>query len=220
MHKRLKKAMKTLGLTQSLFAEKTGLNPNAVRHMSAGAKQITPEIAELIERKIGISASWLLLGTGSMFDKVAGPLSVSFDDDLGSRFAVPYYPDIKASAGNGYLNSDSSDIEIISLPKVVVDQKVTIGKIDAIRVHGDSMYPTIKENDIIFVATNRREIQDNRIYVIRYCDEIRVKRLFKRRGEKFLVRSDNTIYPDEEISYDDEAVSILGQVIYNMSDLS
>ena len=144
----------------------------------------------------------------------------AFDDDTGSRYAVSYYPDVRASAGNGYFNDDSSEIEIISLPKAVIDKKLSIGKIDAIKVHGDSMNPTIKENDIIFVATNMREVYDNKIYVIRYDEEIRVKRLFKRRGEKVLLRSDNTIYPDEEVSIHDKDIAVLGQVIYNMADLS
>jgi phage repressor protein C with HTH and peptisase S24 domain len=220
MEKRLKKAMRELGLTQILFSEKTGINTNAIRHMSAGAKQITPEIAAIIEAKLGISAAWLLLGVGDMFDKPAGTLSKAFDDYTGSRYAVSYYPDVKASAGNGYFNDDTSEIEIISLPKAIIDKKLSVGKIDAIKVHGDSMHPTIKENDIIFVATNMREVYDNKIYVIRYEEEIRVKRIFKRRGEKVLLRSDNTIYPDEEISIYDEAIAVLGQVIYNMADLS
>lgn len=220
METRLKKAMKVLGIKQSLLSEKTGINPNAIRHMSAGAKQITPDIASIIEKTTGISASWLLLGTGDMFDKPAGTLAKAFGDDSGSRYTISYYPDIKASAGIGYCNSEISDVEIISLPKAIVNKRVNTGKIDAIRVHGDSMTPTIKDNDIIFIATNMVEVYDNKIYVIRYGDEIRVKRIFKRRGEKILLRSDNQAFPDEEISVHDEEVAILGQVIYNMADLS
>lgn len=217
---RLKIALKKLNVNLNDLSEKIDMPISKVRHLSAGNKKITPEIAELIETKLGISASWILFGTGDMFDKPSGALAKAFDDDTGSRYAVSYYPDVRASAGNGYFNDESSEIEIISLPKAVIDKKLSVGKIDAIKVHGDSMHPTIKENDIIFVATNMREVYDNKIYVIRYDEEIRVKRIFKRRGEKVLLRSDNTIYPDEEISIHDEAVAVLGQVIYNMADLS
>lgn len=220
MNKRLKIGLKTLGIKLEDLANRINLPHSQVRHLSAGGKKITPEIAADIEKTTGISAAWLLLGTGDMFDKPAGTLAKAFGDDIGSRYSVSYYPDVRASAGNGYYNDDSSEIEIISLPKAVIDKKLSVGKIDAIKVHGDSMHPTIKENDIIFVATNMREVYDNKIYVIRYDEEIRVKRLFKRRGEKVLLRSDNTIYPDEEISIHDEAVAVLGQVIYNMADLS
>ena len=220
MHKRLKIGLKTLGIKLEELAKRLNLPHSQVRHLSAGGKIITPEIAANIEKTTGISAAWLLLGIGDMFDKPSGALSKAFGDDSGSRYAVSYYPDIRASAGNGYINDDASTIEVISLPKAVINRKIDIGKIDAIKVHGDSMHPTIKENDIIFVATNMREIQDNKVYVIRYDDEIRVKRLFKRRGEKVLIRSDNSIYPDEEVSIHDEAIAVLGQVIYNMADLS
>lgn len=220
MEKRLKAALKKLGFTYEDLANKIETNLSSIKAMAVGRKIITPKIASDIERTTGISASWLLLGTGDMFDKPSGTLAKAFGDDTGSRYSISYYPDIKASAGNGYCNSEISDVEIISLPKAIIDKKINAGKIDAIRVHGDSMTPTIRENDIIFVATNMQEIYDNKIYVIRYGDEIRVKRIFKRRGEKILLRSDNQAFPDEEVSVHDEDVAVLGQVIYNMADLS
>lgn len=220
MHKRLKIGLKTLGIKLEDLSKRINLPHSQVRHLSAGGKKITPEIASDIERTTGINAAWLLLGTGDMFDKPSGALAKAFGDNTGSRYSISYYPDIKASAGNGYCNSEISDVEIISLPKAIIDKKINAGKIDAIRVHGDSMNPTIRENDIIFVATNMQEIYDNKIYVIRYGDEIRVKRIFKRRGEKILLRSDNQAFPDEEVSVHDEDIAVLGQVIYNMADLS
>ncbi len=220
MEKRFKAGLKKLGLTYEDLSNKLETNLSSIKAMAVGRKIITPKIASDIERTTGISASWLLLGTGDMFDKPSGTLSKAFGDDSGSRYSISYYPDIKASAGNGYCNSEISDVEIISLPKAIIDKKINAGKIDAIRVHGDSMTPTIRENDIIFVATNMQEIYDNKIYVIRYGDEIRVKRIFKRRGEKILLRSDNQAFPDEEVSVHDEDVAVLGQVIYNMADLS
>lgn len=220
MEERLKIALKNLKLNYEELSKRIDLSLSNVKSMAVGRKIITPKIAADIERTTGISASWLLLGTGDMFDKPAGTLAKAFGDDSGSRYTISYYPDIKASAGNGYCNSEISDVEIISLPKAIINKRVNTGKIDAIRVHGDSMTPTIKDNDIIFIATNMVEVYDNKIYVIRYGDEIRVKRIFKRRGEKILLRSDNQAFPDEEISVHDEEVAILGQVIYNMADLS
>ncbi len=220
MEKRLKTGLKKLGLTYEDLAKKIETNLSNVKAMAVGRKIITPKIASDIERTTGINAAWLLLGSGDMFDKPAGTLAKAFGDDSGSRYTISYYPDIKASAGPGYCNSEISDVEIISLPKAIINKRINTGKIDAIRVHGDSMTPTIRENDIIFIATNMTEVYDNKIYVIRYGDEIRVKRIFKRRGEKILLRSDNQAFPDEEISVHDEEVAILGQVIYNMADLS
>uniref|UniRef100_UPI0040488EA3 S24 family peptidase n=1 Tax=Aliarcobacter sp. TaxID=2321116 RepID=UPI0040488EA3 len=220
MEKRLKTALKKLGLTYDDLSNKLETNLSNIKAMAVGRKIITPKIASDIQRTTGINASWLLLGDGDMFDKPSGALSKAFGDDSGSRYSISYYPDIKASAGLGYCNSNDSDVEIISLPKAIIDKRIKTSKIDAIRVHGDSMTPTIRENDVIFVATNMQEVHDNKIYVIRYGDEIRVKRIFKRIGEKILLRSDNQAFPDEEISVHDEEVSILGQVIYNMADLS
>lgn len=222
MNERFKKAIKILGLKHNEVAEKTGLVIQDIRHLSSGSKQIKVEIAELFEKKLGISASWLLLNKGDMFDKEVGLLDNALSDfkNQTSRYSVTYYPDIKAKAGNGYFNDESSEVDIITLPKAIINKNHKPGKIDAIRVHGDSMTPTIKSDDIIFVSKNNIDIIDNKIYVLRYEDEIRVKRIFKRKSGMIILRSDNDIYPDEEVSVNDEDIQILGQVIYNMANLT
>lgn len=224
MNKRFKAAYKELGLNQIAVAEKTDLTVQQVRHISSGNTKITVELAELFEKKLGISSQWLLYNKGSMFDKAAGALDNAFSDfdtnNNTSRYSITYYPEIKAAAGNGYVNCDDSEVDIISLPKQVLAQNFNPGKIDAIKVYGDSMHPTISENDIIFISKKHTEIFDNKIYVLRYGDEIRVKRIFKRKDEKIVLRSDNNSYPDETVSIYDEDIKILGQVIYNMAYLA
>jgi len=219
MYKRLKKALKVLNIGYKEVSLKIGVSESQVKAMASDRKTITPELAKQIEDNLGISASYIIFGEGGIFDKRAGTLSVAFGDETASRIQVSFYPDVKASAGEGYHNDENSQVEIISLPKTVIEKRLNRRKIDAIKVHGDSMYPTIKEKDIIFVLRGIEDINDNKIYVIRYMDEIRVKRLFKRMNHKVLLRSDNDIYPDEEVELGENGITILGQVIYNMADL-
>jgi len=221
METNLKKALKVLNLTQDGLSELTGVSKSKIRNISAGRVKVNQQFAELVQQKTGISAIWLQLSKGDMFGKESGSLSESFEDSTGSREQIQYYPEVKAQAGNGYINSEESEIEVISLPKSILDIKVPkSARIDAIKVHGDSMHPTIKEDDIIFIIKNVQDVIDNKIYVIRYGEDIRVKRLFKRMNNNVLLRSDNNIYPDEEVNLENDDVQVLGQVIYNIANLS
>lgn len=218
MKNKLKNALKTMNLIYQDVADKIEVLTLAnVKALANGSKKITPEIALLIEKEIGISAAWLILNKGEMFDKQGGALSQAMENDTTSRITVPYYANIKASAGNGYINDDDSEVDIISLPKVIMDKpNINANKIDAIKVHGDSMYPTVNDGDIIFVCKNIQDVIDNKIYILKIDDEIFIKRLFKRK-DRYIIKSDNTLFPQDEIAMDE--VTIIGRLIYNMTEL-
>ncbi len=217
MNNRFKSSLKELNLIYQDVADAIDeLTISNVKAMGNGSKKITPEIALILEKKFGISAAYIIFNRGEMFDKQGGALEKAMGDNNGSRITVPYYPDIKASAGSGYVNDEDSEVDVISLPKSIIDKRVNVGKIDAIKVHGDSMYPTIDNGDIIFICKRQEDVIDNKIYVIRYDDNIYIKRLFKRKG-KYIIKSDNTLYPQDEIDIGE--VAIIGRLIYNMTSL-
>lgn len=172
-----------------------------------------------IEEKFGISAAYILLNKGHMFDKGVSALDVAMGNDQASHLLVPHYLDIRACAGtNGYANGEHhGEVEMISLPSELVGKKVTTGKIEAIKADGDSMHPTIKNGDIIFICKKIKDIIDGKIYVLVYNDEVYVKRVFKRKNT-IIIKPDNSIYPQDEVYAKD--VRIVGQVIYNFTPLT
>lgn len=218
METTLKKALKTLNITQDKLTHLTGYSKSRIRNISAGAVKIKQEEAELIQEKTGISAIWLQLEVGSMFNKENIGSTETVENLDGSRVNIQYYSDIKPGSKSEYENK-KNEIEIISIPKNIINKKIKNCQVDAIRVKSDSMSPTISEDDIAFVRKGYKEIIDNKIYVIKYGSEIKIRRIYKKLNNIVLLRADNNVYPQEEVLLDKNKVVILGQIIFNMASL-
>jgi phage repressor protein C with HTH and peptisase S24 domain len=124
--------------------------------------------------------------------------------------AIPYFTEIKASAGNGYLNDEEYEPDFIVLPKNMIKGK----KLNAIKVNGDSMAPNIKPDSIVFIDLAAKKLKKACVYVVRYDDEVYVKRL-EELDNHILLRSDNISY--STITAKKEDVTIIGQVINSMA---
>jgi phage repressor protein C with HTH and peptisase S24 domain len=85
------------------------------------------------------------------------------------------------------------------------------------KVVGDSMEPFLFANDSVLVDTadtDPTRILDGKVYAIRYGNDLRIKRLFRRLDGTLILRSDNPTYKDEEVPPElaDEHITILGRV--------
>ncbi len=123
--------------------------------------------------------------------------------------------DVGASAGPGAMN----DGELLAgkigfdekwLRKLVLDPSC----LSLIRVEGDSMSPTLNNNDDIMVdsSTVTAGWRDG-VYIIRMDDVLMVKRLAKGPTGRLSVLSDNIAYPDWP-DIDRSAVTIVGRVVW------
>jgi hypothetical protein len=123
--------------------------------------------------------------------------------------------DVGASAGPGAMN----DGELLAgkigfdekwLRKLVPDPSC----LSLIRVEGDSMSPTLNNNDDIMVDSNTVTAgwRDG-VYIIRMDDVLMVKRLAKGPTGRLSVLSDNIAYPDWP-DIDRSAVTIVGRVVW------
>jgi len=127
-------------------------------------------------------------------------------------FTIPYYADIKASAGNGYDNDDASEPEYLVMPKALC--KSHPKHVHAIKVDGDSMSPNIKENSIIFVDTSNNQLTQNAIFVVNNQGNVYVKRIQIVDGQ-LLLKSDNIRY--NTIICKPSDIKIIGRVINSIS---
>lgn len=83
---------------------------------------------------------------------------------------------------------------------------------------GDSMEPTIQRTDIVFIDTSRQKIEPDGIWAIDYGLGRTLKRISVRRAEdgvRFIIKSDNKSYPDEE--YSPGEVTIFGRYVGRFS---
>jgi len=175
-------------------AKALGITPENLSILKKRNKIPFEEIAYFCAKR-KISINWLL------FDQ-----SIEIISDETEKFSkIRYFRDINASAGGGAFNFNEN-YEIL-----YIDKKLVNKNLDAINVIGDSMEPTLKDGNIIFVDINDKNIINGGIFVISTNAGIFVKRInLKSTGEIELI-SDNNIYPKETINVDE--INIIGKVV-------
>lgn len=130
----------------------------------------------------------------------------TLNDDIVS---IPFYEDIRASAGSGAYN-EAETAEQLNFPKSFLRQYfglISFNNLSIIIGKGDSMSPTLPENCYLLVQNG--SVNDGEICIARLDDELYVKRLQKR--PKLKLFSDNKNY--EPIELEGENFEILGRVV-------
>ncbi len=132
---------------------------------------------------------------------------------------VRYFGDIYASAGGGAFNYDQEH-DVIALDPHMVDRlggDRELKNIDSINVLGDSMEPTFKDGDIIFLNRTQDDVRKGGIFVVSTPIGLFVKRLSLKSDGTLDLISDNTQYSVESVDLDH--VEIIGRVVGSMSSL-
>ena len=190
-------------------------------------------------RIIGCRPHWIETGKGEMLDtgertstqtvkwidSVGEPIKAWNDEaDLNQEefVIIPRY-DITVSAGNGHIVTEERQRNQGQAYRV--DWLKAMGlkghDLKSIKATGDSMLPTFGDGCTLLVDCSHKEISEGKVYVIRFGDEIRVKRIHKRPDGGVIIRSDNRdAYPDINIPPDEmNNIEILGRVRHYSGDL-
>jgi len=100
--------------------------------------------------------------------------------------------DVFASAGGGAQNENENIIGTLPFPKAIIaGWGRSIAQVEAIRVRGDSMEPTIQEGDFILLDKAERQMKEGRIYVITAPDGLLLKRFQRHVDGSVMLTSDN-----------------------------
>ncbi|MGK0255487.1 MAG: phage repressor protein C with HTH and peptisase S24 domain [Arcobacteraceae bacterium] len=219
-----KKAKDEYDLIKSLDNEANPIKKELLEKKLSGkgrknySNPIIDKIVELSQKE-NLNLNWVFYGIGSTYVGVDAKIARVVDERSIKEYitedyiSIPYYGEIKASAGSGYQNDDVNETEYIIMPKNIVDGK----NLNAIKVFGDSMSPNIKPDSIVFIDLNKIDIKTACVYVLRYRDEIFIKRL-ESFEDLVLLRSDNIAYTTVHAKR--EEVHIIGQVINSISNNS
>ncbi len=155
-----------------------------------------------------ISINWLL------FDQE--PKSLEEQTERYSK--IKYFKDINASAGGGAFNFEEN-YEMLTIDKEFLNnlyksRQVNIDSIAAINVIGDSMEPTLFDQEIILFDTTLTNIEKDGIFVISSNSGLFVKRIAKRLNGIIEVISDNKNYNKETLLLGEQSyIRSLGKVI-------
>jgi phage repressor protein C with HTH and peptisase S24 domain len=156
-----------------------------------------------------VSPEWLLFGDGKL-ERVENNEPSPAD---GSSL-VPVY-DVAASAGDGALVDYEGVAYSLAFPQDYL-KRITSSSpkhLTIISVKGDSMEPTLSDDDIVMLDMSKTSLGYEGLFVIRIYDVLHVKRLSHSRPGYVLVISDNkNMYPQRE--YSTENVQVVGKVLW------
>lgn len=138
---------------------------------------------------------------------VSGEGNVSTVDD---RFFVPVLNQ-KLSAGHGQMVLDDSGIRsYMEVPRYLRHYGENLVML---YVEGDSMEPTLRKGDLVLCDSCGYDGEG--LYAVQYDGDAYVKRVFKM-GGKFIIKSDNPLYPQMEEPIGSDAIAIVGRVRYTV----
>ncbi|MDT8446173.1 MAG: S24 family peptidase [bacterium] len=130
---------------------------------------------------------------------------------------VPHYQ-ISASAGFGSEIDSEQIIDHLAFHKDWVRNhlRVSVDGLALINVIGDSMTPTLHNNDLILVDMAQREVKDGLLFVLRIENDLIVKRLERLINGKIKLSSDNRSYSEQTVDPTDlnEQLQIVGRVVW------
>lgn len=162
---------------------------------------------------------------GSSVDEVKEPMnsygSLDLYRDFTEEFAlIPGYR-IQVSAGHGSLNPDQIEPtrHLAFRRKWLKYRGFKETDLAIVWAKGDSMEPTIHNNDTLVVHLGRDKPSDGHIYIFRNGDELFVKRYQSMLGTWRLI-SDNSYYRDLDIPKEEQhQFEVVGQVVHIAKDI-
>jgi phage repressor protein C with HTH and peptisase S24 domain len=209
-HDRLKTARQRAGFeTATEAAQRFGWAISTYVGHESGARGFKDSTAIDYARAFRCPPEWILLGRG-MDDAEASNSIAPMGETL-----VPVY-NAQASAGYGAIVGDEYVISQISFPPGYL-QKLTCAdprNLKIIGVKGDSMLPSLSDDDVVMLDTSKRDLSFDGLFVIRDDgDALLVKRIGRAGRKGFvMVISDNPLYPTAAWATAD--IEVIGKVIW------
>ena len=124
---------------------------------------------------------------------------------------VKYFQNINASAGGGADVYDEEEGKLFLDDQVASRLGMSLKSVEAINVVGESMEPTLKDGDILFIDREKTDISRGGVFVVSSNHGVFVKRVRKRVDGQIDIVSDNPDYSPQTLSSDE--VTILGKAV-------
>ncbi|UYF72996.1 XRE family transcriptional regulator [Acinetobacter ursingii] len=230
---RIQAALNHANLKWSAASIKLGLSAQAATNWKKGkiGKDTLKDLANLT----GVSSGWLLDGSGSMIEANNEPdlaetyrpviaWEVPSDLDPNSFVIIPHV-DVKFSAGPGRY------AEFEPMPQKTgcaqpLDwfhkKKVSPKNLVEVDLDGDSMEPRIPSGSVVIIdksINTLEQVQNRKVYAIRYGEDLKIKRLSRRYDGALIIDSDNPQYEREIVEPQDlEHIGIIGKYVSHYYD--
>lgn len=218
IHRRIKEARLSKGLTQAQLAEMLNLSTTAIQlwENNDQAKATAPKRKRLdeVSKILGVSVSWLQFGQSL----VAPAATTGLVNDINSSYThkkiMIYNLDLSAGSGNAQWVLSEPDEPLLIRNSWFKSKNFLSSDLRAMRVRGNSMSPHLENNDIVIINIKDIDPIDGEIYAVIYNDRFFIKRL-KQTGEGIHLISSNSDYePIEVFNADTDKFQILGRKVW------
>tara|TARA_B110000211_G_scaffold15953_1_gene16659 strand:- start:249 stop:899 length:651 start_codon:yes stop_codon:yes gene_type:complete len=208
---------KAIGDNVSAFSRESGLGESLLRQYIAGSKPGLDKAAAIA--KAGkVNLLWLATGEGPM--SMSADTNASVQSELSDFALIPGY-NVQVSAGNGSIPVNEEPTRRLAFRHRWLKYR-GLNEKDLVMVFtkGDSMEPTIADNNTLMVDTSDTDPQDGGIYVIRNDGHLLVKRTQIAPGQGVWLISDNKEYDKLLVQFDKtEDLEVIGKVVWIGKDI-
>lgn len=239
----VKAAVRDMG-TQKDAARKTGIAYATLQRMLAGESTLTLDRINKVASaasgdakaaldqylKTGIVDEYLhamrtSIGSATTADQTKAVNAGESEAAQNSSFPVRFVPlhDVTVSAGGGVNAVEAAEsVESMGFPESWLRKKFgDVSGLRIVKVKGDSMTPTVNDDDLVMFDINRRQPVDG-IFVLRMNDQLMVKRVHFPSTRRLLITSDNRDYERFDRLVDlerDDTLNLIGRVVWGGKSL-
>jgi phage repressor protein C with HTH and peptisase S24 domain len=213
-------------ITKRLLAQHAGVSPSAAGYWFADTNGIEAEAARKLAKFLEVDPVWLESGEGRPEPRntdagIPGARQVVLADKDDPAFVQIPMVKLRLQAGvTGFQTEpDRRDGGTLGMRRNWLERSgFDPTQLIAIQVRGESMEPSLYEDDIVVLNTADKKLVDGQVYAFNYEGEAIVKRLSRDAGEWWLM-SDNL----DQRKYHrkicrGEACIVIGRVVRKESD--
>lgn len=226
---RVRECRRSRKWSQAELAKRASVSQVTISHVEnnmSDQSKFLPQLASAL----GVSSEYLLSGKeyieknkGSLEDFVVIGGGTSGEIPSKEEYCLIPKFNISGSCGSGSI-IDNVDIKggLVFSQSWIAAQGLNEESLVVISAVGDSMYPTIENDQVLLVDTNDKVIRSSKIYFLCIDGEHYIKRLINMITH-WVIRSDNPDkqqYPDIEISSENmNLIQVEGRVVWRGGSL-
>ncbi|VXC80053.1 XRE family transcriptional regulator [Sphingomonas sp. 8AM] len=206
---RIAERLAALGMSQSELARQVGVAQTTINGLVKGESRSSAHLHK-IARVLGTSVDYL---AGETNNPSSDAPPAPSPDQIAEMFDLVPVASIDMAYGMGGTFADGHiNVEVMHFPRTWLEAmtRTPPASLTWARGRGNSMSPTIEDDDIVLIDRSDRRVQDqDAIWAFTIGDIAMMKRL-RVRGEKVTILSDNDRVPPDEAHPDE--INVVGRV--------
>lgn len=209
---RIRALRRSLNLSQPQLAKLAGVGQSTISDLENDKKGTSADKLDSIAEVLSTSSKFLLTGIQDSTSLDANQKTVFevkkqiihekklLEDN---EVVIKYFDELPISCGVGsfgeILEKDAKQLTISAQP--LKDRNINKNNCIALPAIGNSMFPTIKDKDTVYIDISRTTIKDGKVFAIFHGGLFKFKRLYQLPMGGVRIVSDNAIeYPEEKLT--------------------